>query len=428
MLLKHIKILFLFYLFLPVSGQETGDIYSNMIYDPRIKTVQCYKEGWNLSYPVIDINGDEKLVFQFDLLGDRDETFSYTFVHCDKDWKKSDIFVNDYLEGFNDNPIEEVKASFNTTVNYFHYSISFPNDRVQLRLSGNYVITIFKPEDPENPVIVHRFMIKENRVKTDMTVHRPVLPDDRDKGQQIDFTVDLTGTGTIDPYRNIYCTLLQNGRWDNARTNLKPDIYGGNELKFNSLSDKNVFTGGNEYRDFDIKSIKYIYQNVRRIDFLPPQYHVFLTPSESREFKPYFYWQDFNGKYFIASQEGRDPATDADYVNVYFTLQSGEMAAGGDVYVSGALSNWKFGKENRMLYNSDKRQYECTMLLKQGWYNYEYVFLRDGLSTDVASKYEGSHYETENDYTAIVYYRNPRERYDRILGTGTMNTLNRIAY
>jgi len=175
-------------------------------------------------------------------------------------------------------------------------------------------------------------------------------------------------------------------------------------------------------------TLKALNQNVRRIDFLPPQYHVFLSPSESREFKPYFYWQDFNGKYFIASQEGRDPATDADYVNVYFTLQSEEMAAGGDIYVSGALSNWNFGKENRMLYNSDRRQYECTMLLKQGWYNYEYVFLRDGLSSDVSSKYEGSHYETENDYTAIVYYRNPRERYDRILGTGTINTLNRIAY
>ena len=113
---------------------------------------------------------------------------------------------------------------------------------------------------------------------------------------------------------------------------------------------------------------------MKRIDFVIPNYNVYLHPSENREFKPYFYWQDFNGKFYVAYQEGQKPDIDADYIYVYFTLPSKQIIAGGNIYVSGALNNWAFNKNNLMTYNSDRSEYECTMLLKQGWYNYEYVF------------------------------------------------------
>ncbi|MCX6333449.1 MAG: DUF5103 domain-containing protein [Bacteroidia bacterium] len=412
-----------------LKGNDPDSLfYTNHIYDQRIKTVQLYKEGWNLSYPVINLSSTEKLVFQFDLTGDRDEAYYYTFIHCDKDWNRSDIFINDYLDGFTENPIEDVKPSFNTTVNYFHYSLVFPNDRVNIKLSGNYILYIYPAETPEKPVITQRFIIKENAINVDMIVHRPQMTSDKDAGQQVDFTVDLTGAGIIDPYRNIYCSLLQNGRWDNAKNNMKPEIYGANELKYNSLSEKNIFSGGNEFRYFDIRNIKYKSEYVRRIDFMLPYYHIYLAPSESREFKPYFYWQDFNGKYYIASQEGRNPETDADYVYVYFTLPSKYIFDDGDIYISGGLTNWSFSNDNRMIYNQEGGQYECTILLKQGWYNFEYVFIKDSTKNGVASKFEGSHFETENDYMAIVYYRNPNDRYDRVIGTGSINTLNHISY
>jgi len=184
--------------------------------------------------------------------------------------------------------------------------------------------------------------------------------------------------------------------------------------------------GGNEYRYFDIKSIRYQTEYVQKIDFAAPNYNVYLYPSENREFKPYFYWQDFNGKYYIAIQEGQKPDIDADYVYVYFTLPSKQMISGGKMYISGNLNNWAFNKNNLMTYNSEKGEYECTMLLKQGWYNYEFVFMRDGTFDGTATIFEGSHYETENDYLVLIYYRNPRDRYDRAIGSVTANTLNRL--
>ena len=400
--------------------------YTNHIFSEKIKTVQLYKDGWNLSYPIIKLNSDEKLVLNFDLLGDQPEAYYYTFTHCDKDWKKSDIFPNDYLAGDVENPLDDYANSFNTTVSYFHYRLGFPNDRVSITMSGNYILEIYPAGKPEEPVITRRFIVSEDAVKIDVMAHRPQMTKENNTHQQVDFTVNYTGLSINDPFRNVFAFVLQNGRWDNARRNLKPEFYGNNELKYNSLSDKNIFRGGNEFRYFDIKSIRYKSENVKRIDYAIPNYNVYLYPSDNREFKPYFYWQDFNGKYYIAFQEGKKPDVESDYVYVYFTLPSDQMISGGKMYISGSLNDWAFDKNNLMTYNSERKEYECTMLLKQGWYNYEYVFLKDGESTGTSTLFEGSHYETENDYTVLIYYRNPRERYDRVIGTVTANTLNHL--
>jgi len=412
-----------------LKGGDPDSLYcTNNIFDKNIKTVQLYKEEWNLSYPVIKLNSNDKLVLQFDFIGNNNETYYYTFIHCDKDWKRSDIFINDYLEGFPENPIEECRPSFNTTVDYFHYKLLFPNDRINIKLSGNYIIYVYPVDDHEKPVLTQRFIVTEDAAKIDIEFHRPQLTINDNAGQQIDFTVNLTGLNIIDPYRNIYSFILQNGLWNNSKKNLKPDVFSDNELKYNSLSEKNIFLGGNEFRYFDIRSIKYLSEYVQRIDYMTPYYNIYLKPSDNREFKPYFYWQDFNGKYYIATKEGRDPETDADYVYVYFTLPSKYIVNDGMMYLSGALCNWSLNDDNLMTYNQELGQYEGALLLKQGWYNYEYVFLKNGYKQGNATKFEGSHYETENDYLILVYYRNPRDRYDRVIGTATANTLNRLAY
>ena len=409
-----------------ITGQSRlpdQKILSNQVYNENIKTVQLYREGWNLSYPVLKLNTPEKLELHFDLIDDQAETYYYTFIHCDKDWNRSDIFEMDYIDGQTENPIEEYQPSFNTTVAYYHYKVSFPNDRINLKLSGNYIIAVFPPDDPSRPVLTQRFMITEDVVKINASTHRPMMTQDNNASQQVDFTIDRMGKSIIDPYRNFYAFILQNGRWDNAKKNLKPEFYSNNQLKYNSLSDKNIFSGGNEFRYFDIRSIRYQSEYIRSIDFVPRRYNVFLFPSDNREFKPYFYNQDFNGKYYIAVQEGRKYDTDADYVNVYFTLPSKQKIAGGDVFVSGALNNWAFNRNNLMTYNDSEGQYECTILLKQGWYNYEYAFLRDGATDGTAGEFEGSHYETENDYLILVYYRNPQGRHDRLIGMELANSV-----
>jgi hypothetical protein len=414
----------------PVKGQQnyTDPVYyTNHTFNDKIRSVQLYQERWNLSYPILKLNSNDKLVLHFDLLDDQPEAFTYTFIHCDKDWKRSDIFPNDYTDGYSENPVEDYQSSFNTTVKYTHYKIAFPNDRVKLKFSGNYILVIYPDGNAEEPSITQRFIVTEDAVKINTDVHRPLMASEKNTQQQVDFNVTYPGQSFTDPYRNFYAFILQNGRWDNAKKNLKPDFSGVNELKYSSLSDKNIFQGGNEFRYFDIKSIRYQTEYVKGIDFLNSNYNIYLFPSDNREFKPYFYLQDFNGKYYIAVQEGKKYDIDADYVYVFFTLPSKELIAGGNMYVSGGLNSWAFDKNNQMIYNPEKEEYNCTMLLKQGWYNYEYVYLKNGTSDGTASLFEGSHYETENDYNILIYYRNPQDRYDRVVGSVTFNTLNRLS-
>jgi hypothetical protein len=403
-----------------------SQLFNDRVFNDKIKTVVMYKEGWNLSYPIIRLRSNDKIIFGFDLLGENAENYYYTFIHCDKDWKKSDIFPNDYLDGYPENMIEDFKRSFNTTTSYYHYSLSFPNDRVKFNNSGNYILYIYPVDKPNEPVLTKRFIITEEAVTININVHRPLMTKENDSHQQVDFTVNYAGMTFTDPYRNVFATVLQNGRWSNAKTNLKPDFFGTNELKYNSLSDKNIFRGGNEYRYFDIKSIRYQSEYVMKIDYAVPNYNVFLFPSENREFKAYFYWQDFNGKFYVAFQEGRNPDTDADYVNVFFTLPSKQAIQNGKMYVSGALNNWEFNKNNEMSYNSEKGQYECSMQVKQGWYNYEYVLFSKEDMSGVPTRFEGSHFETENDYIVLIYFRNSRDRYDRVVGSKIANTLNKM--
>jgi hypothetical protein len=428
--MKYIFLFVFIFNIFSTQGQQTypdSILYSNHIFNEKIRTVQLYKDGWNLSYPIMKMNSDEKLVLNFDLLGDQAESYYYTFVHCDKDWNKSDIFPNDYISGYTENPVEDYENSFNTTVSYFHYKLTFPDERVSLKLSGNYILLIYPADKPEEPAMTQRFIVTEDAAKIDVTVHRPQMTKENNTHQQVDFDVNYTGLLINDAYRNVFAFILQNGRWDNAKRNLKPDFYGNNEIKYNSLSDKNIFRGGNEYRYFDIKSIRYKSEYVQRIDYAIPNYNVYLYPSDNREFKPYFYWQDFNGKYYIAFQEGKKPDIESDYVYVYFTLPSDQMIPGGKIYISGGLNNWSFDKNNLMTYNPERKEYESTMLLKQGWYNYEYVFRKDGENNGTATLFEGSHYETENDYIVLLYYRNPRDRYDRVIGSVIYNTLNHLS-
>ena len=401
------------------------EVLSDYVSGEKVKTIQLYRQEWNLSYPFFKLDSEEKLLLNFDILGNDSEDLYYRFIHCDKDWKRSDIFENDYTEGFAENPVEDYKPSFNTTVNYYHYKVIFPNDRVRLTISGNYIILVYPAGKPDEPVLARRFIVTENSAAVKINIHRPLMTENNNSGQQVDFTVSQFGRNISDPYRQIYAFILQNGRWDNAKKNLKPEFYSNNELKYNTLSDKNIFQGGNEFRFFDIKSLRYQSEYVRSIDFVPPGYNVFLFPSENREFKQYFYNPDFNGKYYVAVQEGRNFDTDADYVSVFFTLPSKQKLAGGNMYVSGAFNNWLFNNTNLMEYNSPAGQYECTLLLKQGYYNYEYAFLKDGISDGTASFFEGNHYETENDYMILIYYRNPQERYDRLIAIGMANSMNK---
>jgi len=407
---------------IPLFSFSMPDFSAGEYAAENVKSIQFEKEGWMLAYPFLQSGSGDKLILHFDVIDGDGGTLWYGITHCDRDWNRSDLFTSDYLEGYEENQITDYLPSFNTRVNYTHYQLSLPNDDIRFLVSGNYVITIWSSGNPDVPLLVRHFFVSEGSSSAKVVFRRPMKPGTSDTHQQAEITVSTGGLNITDPYRQVTITIMQNGRNDRTRSDLTPDFVGNGRLEYNTLSDKTLMTGGNEFRYFDIKTIRQIRQNVRAIDFMNGIYNAFLLPSDDREFRQYFYNEDFNGKYAVAMEESDEPNREADYVRVYFTLPAYNELPGGSVYVSGAFTGWTYGPDNMMRWNDVKRCYEASILLKQGWYNYEYCFVPSGKDQPEGYHFEGSHWETENDYLILTYFHDPTKRYDRLTGLTVANT------
>ena len=400
------------------AGGASGDIMNNRIWSKDIRTVEIYQDGWRMSYPYLRLESNNKLCLDFDDLSEETNTYYYTFIHCDANWHPSDLIPEDYLEGYTENQISDYESSINTTVPYTHYHVSFPNEDVRFSKTGNYVILVYKEMNREKPVLSVRFMVYSAKLAIDGKVVPP-SGGDREEDQELDFIVGYQGYPVQSPRDEFYVVVRQNNRWDNARFGVSLSREDNMKLVYDYSSGL-IFHGNNEFRDFDIKSIRYQSPHIKKIEYVAPYYNILLKPDALRTFDPYFSKKDLNGKYYIENSLGRNPDTDADYLNVFFTLPV-NFPFDEEVYIFGALSGWNFTKANRMTYNLKKHQYEAEMLLKQGYYNYAYALKATGQTRGDLTRIEGSHFETENDYTVLVYHRSPDERYDKLVGLKIIN-------
>ncbi len=431
--IKHFTVFFLL-CFLPTgilpangvkrSGSEQGDVYEDFVFIDNIKSVRIHKKEWEVSYPIIKLNSGEQIYLSFDDLEGDVKNYSYTVVHCNADWTPSNLFPSDYIDGFYENPVRNYRFSFNTFLPYTHYTLTLPNEDIDFKLSGNYVVKVFKNSDPSDIVLTRRFFVNESAVHINAVARQPLLPEHRKTGHQIDFTVSHPDHPIRDPYSEINITVTQNNRWDNALTGLVPTFVKTNEIVYEN-EEKNYFPGGNEFRTFDIQSMRHQSEFVRNIEFGNDGFDVYLTDDRSRKNNYRFHHEEINGKYVIRTRDESNDATDSEYAKVHFSLSQETPFDNGDVYVMGELSHWNFYPWNRMEYNYETRAYELTMLLKQGYYNYKYVFLEEGSEKADAELLEGNFYQTENDYIVYVYHREPGSRYDRLIGVQITNSARR---
>ncbi len=399
--------------------------YENSIYRENIKTVQAYREGFVLSNPIIGLREDVKLVFKFDDISPDVKDYYYTVVHCDADWNESYIVQEEYLEGFMENPVDDYALSFNTIFEYVNYQIVLPNEQLRFKLSGNYALVVYEDQDREKRVLTQRFHIIENAVGVEGRVRRPVSDAFKGANHQVEFKIHHPDVAILNPRDEVKVVLMQNNRWDNAIRDLKP-LYIRDQMLEYTHTTGNIFKAGNEFRYFDNRTNRMNGENVIATDFHRPYYHKTLKLDEVRSNKKFFAYEEMNGKYSIESQdqEVRDPDTECDYTFVHFTLDLEAPLLGGSVNVFGSLSNWNANKSNEMTYNFETGDYELSMLLKQGYYNYMYVYVPDGAQKADHTNIEGSFWETENDYQIFVYYRDLAGRYDRLVGYRLLNSRN----
>ncbi len=421
--LNRIQVTIIFITFsFQLKALPDGPFPVDTVYNKNIKTVQLFRKGWEFSYPVLELNDNKSLLLSFDDLDDKSKSYNYKVVHCDADWMPSRLSSSEYIEGFDQNTVSNYESSVSTNIPYIHYSIKLPNEHLSLKLSGNYVIFVYEDNNEDNPVLVKRFVIEEPFVQINANIRRSILPNYQNTSQEVNFTVTHSSYPIDNPDQSIKVVVVKNNNWRTSVTGLKPMIINNTDIVYEN-DEKNIFPGGNEYRSFDIKDLKYQSANIQSINFINNSYQVDLKPDKPRNHTGYFFNEDLNGKYLIQNKQGSTPNTDAEYVHVNLTLSMDEPVDDGDVYVTGGFSDYLCYEDNRMTYNSGRKAYEADLLVKQGYYNYQYVLQTKETHVLDEGYFEGNYYETENEYAIFVYYCPYGSRYDHLVGIKVINSL-----
>lgn len=391
--------------------------------DKMVKTLQVRVAGEIISTPCIPLQGDRQIEINFDALGGNMNRYAYSIIHCNADWTQSPLSPIEYMEGFQGLTIDDFANSMGTTVQYTNYRLLLPNDDVQFKVSGNYAVRVYHEDTPDQTAFIACFSVVEPLVNVAGTISGNTDIDTHQTHQQLAFDIYNKNFPITYPQSDLKIWIYQNNRRDNAVTQLQPTAILENQIHY-SNQHKLIFNAGNEYRRFEFLSNKYNGMHIENISFHNPYYHVELMLDENRNKLTYQYDQDQNGRYFIRCSNCSDPDTESDYYIVHFTLPI-DPILDGKIYLNGDLTDGSFSPQNEMIYSEERQQYEKSLLLKQGSYNYQYLVLPNNQTTGITAPIEGDFHQTENEYSIYIFYHPMGARYDRLIGVTTLrNAMN----
>ncbi len=385
---------------------------------PTVRTAEMVLNGEWGKLPVMQLGGDDVLIFSFDEMSHVYRRYTYRVVHCNADWSQSELVEIDYLEGFNDVPVEDWENSINTNQLYTNYRFAIPNDDVRLKISGNYRVEVFDDELQDDiPVASFDFSVVEPLVSFEASVSGDTDISFNENHQQVSFAVRYPSF-VASPASELKAVVYQNGRRDNAVGNILPTYITGDKVEF-VHNDKLIFNAGNEYRRFEIADPNSPGEGIEEIVYIDSLYNAVLYMDRPRV--SHSNYRDENGRFIVNTFEGFGTPIEADYVNVHFALDVPKRT-GGDYYLLGDFCGRGFDETNRLFYDDEDGYYFISLPLKMGVYNYCYVWVPAATGEAVNLPAEGDFYNTGNEYTIYMYYRGFGDRYDRLLG------VHRIGY
>jgi len=420
------KSVFLMTLLLCVAslfGQDFVLPCGNLNYKPQVQTVLLYADDNQLNDPIIPLEDmTERLTLSFDIINGDGEVLNYTIIHCSYDWQPTDLQRMQYVSGFDSDRLDDYAFSRNTLIEYVNYRLKFPKDDMMPLLSGNYLLVVYG-DDINDLYFTRRFMVIDEKAHVDASV--PRYPDElslTDTHQQLNVRVNMNNylTGNTQQYSHL--TIRQNGRWDNAAEGLKPTYVYPDHLSFEHHP-QTVFEATNQYRRFNTSNFYFQSENLAHIRQTDESFEIDIATCESRARLAYASYEDIHGEKFIyVEDENLDNATEADYCRVNFFYKSEAPLTHEDLYIMGALNDWCFNESNKMTYDYRLHGYICSMVLKQGYYNFMFVTVDRNTYEITTELTAGNHWETNNVYKLYFYYYNAIKGYDELIGYTVVNS------
>ncbi|PZR32386.1 MAG: hypothetical protein DI538_19595 [Azospira oryzae] len=387
-------------------------VFTDQAYEEQIKTIMLYPASEaaraNLQPAAVPFQ-KQNLLLEFDDIQDSRNNYSAKLIHCTYNWTKSTLMDLDFMSEYNEITLDDYENSSSLFLPYVHYRFEVP----RVKIPGNYLLIIYRDGDKEDLILSKRMMVYDPRaglMQDNQLLGNGAL---QATNQQINFTVSYQGLQVLNPMEMIHVVIRQNQRWDNARMDVKPSFIREDvsQLEYRFFDQDKQFSAGNEFRFVDFRSLNFPGQNTGTLNRSTKPFELYVQPEKSREGLAYAQYKDLNGRYAIENTDYQDGYVSGNYIFVNFQLTTRQV--NGEVYVNGALNNWQRNDDNRMTYNPAKSAYEARMLLKQGWYNYEYWTESKTLPGNYL---EGSHFETENIYDVLVYYKSLQPNADLLIG------------
>ncbi|MBQ6079159.1 MAG: DUF5103 domain-containing protein [Muribaculaceae bacterium] len=389
-----------------------------IIFDSNVRSLKVCMASNMYMPPVLMMNSDDRLLINFDYLDYDVHYLRYSVTHCNADWQPSQLVESEYVSGFNYGDIEDYEPSEATYVHYYNYQFVLPNADMEFYVSGNYMLTVYEQDDPTKILFQTRFSLCEGTVSVFPQVTSRTDVEYNNRFQQVSFDIRYKPNQIQDPYSEFICVVSQNSRQDNAVTVTRPMMVGVDHVTYDHNKDL-IFPAGNEFRRFETVSAHNLNMGVQSIRYYEPMYHAILRVDEPRNEIQYLYDKTQFGRFTIRNAEAfGENALQADYMITHFTLDTGGKLNGGNVWLYGEFLEGYSGSQAMMKYDDSSGCYTADLLLKQGAYNYMYLWVPDGTTVGQTGKIEGDHYETINEYLVKVYDRPMGERYDHFVGYG----------
>jgi len=391
------------------------------IYNENIHSVQLFLAGNPMTYPVIQPLETNKMQLEFDDLTANIDNYYYAYQLCDANWQPVDLSPFDYVKGFTQNRLSLYRVSSIAPTKYIHYSASLPERNSLPSKTGNYLLKVFRNGDTTQLAFTKRFLVTDNAVNVAARMVQAFNPQYFRTHHKIQFTVDQTKLNVVNVASQIKVVVMQNWRWDNAKTGVQPTFIKGNLLEY-SGENEFVFPAGSEYKWLDIRSFRYQSDRVASVDKLAKPWTINVYPDKERTDQRYIFNTDHNGFFEISTTESLNPYWQTDYANVRFTYIPSNHSpyADRDVFIGGQFNNYEKNENSRMVFNSGEGVYEKTLLLKQGYYNY--CYLTQSTKDGSVNFTDQNFWDTENEYTVLVYYKPLSGRSDELISVTSFNS------
>ena len=387
-------------------------LFSVLIFAQDIRSIQLFNPKTNDETPVIRFN--EQLILKFDDLSNSSQTYRYTIKHFDRNWEDDNLFFTEFAVGSLNGLIDRFQYSFNTTQPYTNYTLTFPNDKIQPKISGNYKIIVYQ-DSASKPLFTKRFCVVEDGVSLALNITRFQDARQPQLNQRVEVQAVSNGTDLASNLNSITLNVIQNNNFQNGVFNQRPSSSLGSKVLFQQLN--LAFAGNNEFYYFDNKIINQAFDQVANVENTEGKNQTYLFPVFAYPLN-YQNQGDVNGAFYFRRNDlgiERNADKEADYSWVYFNLNSEKTDK--QLYVLGQFNDYIPNKESEMSYDPASKRYTAKIYLKQGFYNY-ILGTKDASDQLNLGEINGNFWQTENLYQAFLYYQPFGRSYDGLIGYG----------